>query len=51
VVAGVRLAGAAGVLRDIAPGETWGGTPAKPFRQWMREVVWLSKQAAARKHD
>jgi len=51
VGAGVRLAASAGVLRDVAPGETWGGTPAKPLRQWMRELVWLSKQAAARKHD
>jgi UDP-3-O-[3-hydroxymyristoyl] glucosamine N-acyltransferase len=51
VGAGVRLAGAAGVLRDVPDGETWGGTPAKPIRQWMREVAWLAKQASAKKRD
>ncbi len=49
---GVSLAASAGLFRDIAAGETWGGTPAKPIRQWMREVAWLNKQAAApRKRD
>lgn len=48
---GVSLAASAGVFRDIEPGETWGGTPAKPIRQWMREIAWVSKQAAPRKRD
>ena len=48
---GVSLAASAGLFRDVAPGETWGGTPAKPIRQWMREVAWLNKQAAAKKRD
>ncbi|WP_291196526.1 UDP-3-O-(3-hydroxymyristoyl)glucosamine N-acyltransferase [Hyphomonas sp.] len=51
VGAGVSLAGAAGVLRDVPDGETWGGTPAKPIRQWMREVAWLAKQTSAKKRD
>lgn len=46
---GVSLAASAGLFRDVAAGETWGGTPAKPIRQWMREVAWLNKQAAAPK--
>jgi UDP-3-O-[3-hydroxymyristoyl] glucosamine N-acyltransferase len=51
VGAGVSLAGSAGLFRDVADGETWGGTPAKPIRQWMREVAWLAKQTSARKRD
>ncbi len=42
---GVSLAASAGLFRDVGAGETWGGTPAKPIRQWMREVAWLQKQA------
>lgn len=48
---GVSLAASAGLFRDVGPGETWGGTPAKPIRQWMREVAWLNKQASPRKRD
>ncbi|MEZ5998853.1 MAG: UDP-3-O-(3-hydroxymyristoyl)glucosamine N-acyltransferase [Hyphomonas sp.] len=46
---GVSLAAASGLFRDIEDGETWGGTPAKPVRQWMREVAWLQKQANPKK--
>ena len=46
---GVSLAAASGLFRDIEDGETWGGTPAKPIRQWMREVAWLQKQANPKK--
>lgn len=48
---GVSLAASAGLFRDVGPGETWGGTPAKPIRQWMREVAWLHKQSSPRKRD
>lgn len=47
----VSLAASAGLFRDVGPGETWGGTPAKPIRQWMREVAWLNKQASSKKRD
>lgn len=47
----VSLAASAGLFRDVGSGETWGGTPAKPIRQWMREVAWLNKQASPRKRD
>jgi UDP-3-O-[3-hydroxymyristoyl] glucosamine N-acyltransferase len=46
---GVSLAASAGLFRDIEAGETWGGTPAKPIRQWMREVAWLQKNANPKK--
>jgi UDP-3-O-[3-hydroxymyristoyl] glucosamine N-acyltransferase len=44
-----RVAADAGVMRDIPAGEMWVGTPAKPVRQFMREVAWLSKMAGTRK--
>jgi UDP-3-O-[3-hydroxymyristoyl] glucosamine N-acyltransferase len=47
----VSLAASAGLFRDVKSGETWGGTPAKPIRQWMREVAWLQKQANPKKSD
>ncbi len=46
---GVQLAASAGLFRDVDAGETWGGTPAKPIRQWMREVAWLQKNANPKK--
>jgi UDP-3-O-[3-hydroxymyristoyl] glucosamine N-acyltransferase len=46
---GVSLAAASGVFRDIDAGEIWGGTPAKPHRQFLREVAWLQKQANPKK--
>ena len=46
---GVSLAASSGLFRDVEPGETWGGTPAKPVRQWMREVAWLQKNANPKK--
>lgn len=43
--AGARVGGQAGVLKDIPAGETWGGTPARPFRNWLRESAWLARMA------
>lgn len=45
----VNLAASAGIFRDIPDGETWGGTPGKPIKQWMREVAWLQKQSNPKK--
>jgi len=45
----VSLAASSGIFRDIDSGETWGGLPAKPIRQWMREVAWLQKNANPKK--
>ncbi len=45
----VSLAAGTGAIRDIGPGETWGGIPAKPIREWFREVAWLQKQANPKK--
>ncbi|MEM9739921.1 MAG: UDP-3-O-(3-hydroxymyristoyl)glucosamine N-acyltransferase [Pseudomonadota bacterium] len=46
---GSRLAAGAGVFRDIPDGQTWGGTPARPITEYMREVAWLGKQIRQRK--
>jgi UDP-3-O-[3-hydroxymyristoyl] glucosamine N-acyltransferase len=45
---GARVAAAAGVMKDIPAGETWGGFPARPIRQWLKESAWLTR-AAGRK--
>lgn len=45
---GARVAAGAGVLSDIPAGETWSGYPAKPLRQFLRETVWVSKQASGK---
>jgi UDP-3-O-[3-hydroxymyristoyl] glucosamine N-acyltransferase len=45
---GARLAAAAGVMHDVPAGESWSGIPARPVRQFFREVAWLTK-AASRK--
>jgi UDP-3-O-[3-hydroxymyristoyl] glucosamine N-acyltransferase len=48
VGAGARIAAASGVMRDIPAGEAWIGTPARPARQFFREVAWVSKAASRR---
>lgn len=42
---GARIAAGAGILADVPAGETWSGYPAKPIRQFLRETVWLARQA------
>jgi UDP-3-O-[3-hydroxymyristoyl] glucosamine N-acyltransferase len=45
---GARIAAAAGVMKDVPAGETWGGLPARPMRQWLRETAWLTRQTAGK---
>jgi UDP-3-O-[3-hydroxymyristoyl] glucosamine N-acyltransferase len=45
---GARIAAAAGLMHNVPAGETWGGVPARPIRQWMRETAWLMRQATRR---
>jgi len=40
---GARIAGKAGVMRDVAPGEAVAGYPAIPVRQWHRQNVFLGR--------
>ncbi len=43
---GAQVAAASGVMRDIPAGAKWGGTPAKPAQEWLRDVAYLKKISA-----
>ncbi|MEL6297397.1 MAG: UDP-3-O-(3-hydroxymyristoyl)glucosamine N-acyltransferase [Pseudomonadota bacterium] len=49
VGAGARIAGASHVKSDVPPGARLGGTPARPLRQWIREMATLKRLAAKSK--
>lgn len=49
--AGAQIAGMAHVKNDVPPGARMGGTPARPFREWAREVAALRRLASGRKGD
>ncbi len=46
--AGAQIAGMAHVKNDVPPGARMGGTPARPFREWAREVAALRRLARPR---
>jgi UDP-3-O-[3-hydroxymyristoyl] glucosamine N-acyltransferase len=50
---GAQIAGMAHVKDDVPPGARMGGTPARPFREWAREVAALRRLARpkARQED
>jgi UDP-3-O-[3-hydroxymyristoyl] glucosamine N-acyltransferase len=45
---GAQIAGASHAKNDIPAGARVGGTPAKPFRQWARELAYVQRAAAIR---
>jgi UDP-3-O-[3-hydroxymyristoyl] glucosamine N-acyltransferase len=45
VGAGAQVAAAAGVMTDIPAGERWAGAPAKPVREFFREVAAIKRLA------
>lgn len=45
---GARIGAASMVINNVPDGETWGGQPARPMRRFLRETVWLAKQASRR---
>jgi len=45
VGAGAKVAAQGGVIRDVPAGESWGGTPAAPHRDWLRAAVWSIRQS------
>jgi len=49
VGAGAMLAARAGVMSDVAAGERLAGYPAKPARQYFREVLLLERLAVRRR--
>lgn len=42
---GSQIAATSNVNGDVPPGSRWGGTPAKPVKQWFRELTALSRLA------
>jgi len=42
---GAQVAGASNVNSDVPAGARWGGTPAKPVKDWFRELTVLSNLA------
>lgn len=45
---GAQIAAGSGLMRDVPPGEVWGGRPARPIKDWLRETAVLSKLAKKR---
>src|SRR5499427_366112 len=43
---GAQIAATSIVSRDVPPGARYGGFPAKPVKQWMREVFLLERLAS-----
>jgi UDP-3-O-[3-hydroxymyristoyl] glucosamine N-acyltransferase len=44
---GAQIAAASGVHRDVPAGARWSGTPARPLRQWLREMKALARLSRA----
>jgi len=42
---GAQIAAISVVHGDVPPGARWGGTPAKPVKQWFREIMILERLA------
>ena len=38
-----RIAARSGIIRDVPEGDTWGGAPAVPIRQWHRQSAVLTR--------
>ncbi|HEY5379203.1 MAG TPA: UDP-3-O-(3-hydroxymyristoyl)glucosamine N-acyltransferase [Pseudolabrys sp.] len=45
---GARIAATSNVNTDVPAGVHWGGTPAKPIKQWFREMVTVERMARAK---
>jgi UDP-3-O-[3-hydroxymyristoyl] glucosamine N-acyltransferase len=48
---GAQIAGTSIVHSNVPPGVRWGGMPAKPVKQWFREIMILERLARERKPD
>lgn len=40
---GAIISAKSGVMKSVPPGEQWGGTPAKPAKEWMRDMAAITK--------
>ena len=45
--AGAQIAATSGVNNDVPPGARWGGIPARPLREWFREMAGAEKACIA----
>jgi UDP-3-O-[3-hydroxymyristoyl] glucosamine N-acyltransferase len=48
---GTMIAASSNVATDVPPGVKWGGSPAKPMRQWLREIMLVKRMAQAKNDD
>lgn len=46
--AGARIAAQSGVMHDIPGGKEYGGSPARPVKQWLRQVATLERLVTKR---
>jgi UDP-3-O-[3-hydroxymyristoyl] glucosamine N-acyltransferase len=44
--AGAQIAATSAVNGDVPPGARWGGAPAKPIREWFKEITALKRLAS-----
>jgi UDP-3-O-[3-hydroxymyristoyl] glucosamine N-acyltransferase len=51
VGAGAQIAAQSGVMNDVPAGDRWGGTPAKPIREFMRDVATLARLAKSKQDN
>ena len=47
----VQIAAASGVMNDIPDGERWGGIPARPIKQWFRDIANIRSIGQSRKEQ
>jgi UDP-3-O-[3-hydroxymyristoyl] glucosamine N-acyltransferase len=47
--AGAQVAAKSGLMLNVPPGERWGGSPARPGKQWLRQVATLERLAKSPK--
>ncbi len=50
VGAGAQIAGGSHAKDDVPAGARYGGTPARPFREWAREVAAIRRLGLRQKH-
>lgn len=47
----VQVAAGSGVMNDIPDGERWGGLPARPIKQWFRDIANIRSIGQSRKEQ
>lgn len=45
------LASGSNVLADVPAGETWGGVPAIPHKQHLKQIAWLRRQSGVKRRS